>query len=99
MAEYYVYIMTNRSRTLYTGVTNDLVRRVHEHKNKIVGGFTKKYNITRLVYFEQTADVYAARALEKQIKGFDDLVLRATKISKANNAPPSTTMGLFQKNK
>jgi len=43
--EYYVYIMTNKSRTLYTGVTNDLMRRVYEHKNKIVQGFTSKYNI------------------------------------------------------
>ena len=50
--QYYVYIMTNKSRTLYTGVTNDLERRVYEHKKKLVPGFTTKYNITRLVYFE-----------------------------------------------
>ena len=49
MPDYYVYIMTNKSRTLYTGVTNDLERRVYEHKRKLVPGFTSKYNITRLV--------------------------------------------------
>ena len=70
MAEYYVYILTNRSRTLYTGVTNDLVRRVYEHKNELIEGFTKKYNMKQLVYFEQTPDVYEARAREKQIKGW-----------------------------
>ena len=62
--------MTNRSRTLYTGVSNDLLRRVYEHKDKLIDGFTKRYNMTRLVYFEQTADVYAAREREKQIKGW-----------------------------
>ena len=61
--------MTNKSRTLYTGVTNDLERRVYEHKKKLVPGFTTKYNITRLVYFEVTQDVGAAIAREKQIKG------------------------------
>ena len=74
---YYVYIMTNRSKTLYTGVTNDLMRRVYEHKNKLVEGFTKKYNITRLVYFEETSDVQSAIAREKQIKGW----LRAKKVA------------------
>ena len=54
---YFVYIMTNVSRTLYTGVTNNLVRRVYEHKNKIIPGFTSRYNITELVYFEETSDV------------------------------------------
>lgn len=62
--------MTNRSKTLYTGVTNDLTRRVYEHKNKMVEGFTKKYNITTLVYFEETRDVQAAIEREKQIKGW-----------------------------
>jgi putative endonuclease len=52
MSEYYVYIMTNNSRTLYTGVTNDLERRVYEHKHKLFKGFTIKYNITKLVWFE-----------------------------------------------
>ena len=70
MNSYYVYIMTNRSGTLYVGVTNNLIRRVYEHKNKLVDGFTKKYNINRLVYFEETSDVYSAIAREKQIKGW-----------------------------
>lgn len=52
--EYYVYSMTNKSRTLYTGVTNDLMRRVYQHKNKLVSGFTNKYNIQYLVYYEST---------------------------------------------
>jgi putative endonuclease len=68
--QYYVYIMTNRSGTLYTGVTNDLRRRVWQHKQKLVEGFTKRYNITRLVYYEETPDVNAAIAREKQIKGW-----------------------------
>jgi putative endonuclease len=67
---YFVYIMTNTSRTLYTGVTNNLVRRVYEHKNKIIPGFTSQYNVTILVYFEESSDVHAAIAREKQIKGW-----------------------------
>ena len=67
---YFVYIMTNVSRTLYTGVTNNLVRRVYEHKNKIIPGFTSRYNITELVYFEETSDVQAALTREKEIKGW-----------------------------
>jgi len=55
MREYYVYIMTNGARTLYIGVTNDMVRRVYEHKQKLIDGFTKKYNITHLVYYESTS--------------------------------------------
>jgi putative endonuclease len=68
--QYYVYIMTNSSGTLYTGVTNDLRRRVWQHKQKLVEGFTKRYNITRLVYYEETLDVNAAIAREKQIKSW-----------------------------
>ena len=75
--EYYVYIMTNKSRTLYTGVTGDLMRRVHEHKNKPIRGFTSRYNIRYLVYYESTSDVYAALEREKQIKGW----LRSKKIA------------------
>lgn len=70
MKQYYVYIMTNRSKTLYTGVTSDPVRRVYEHKNKVADGFTKKYNITKLVFFEETDDVLSAITREKQIKGW-----------------------------
>jgi putative endonuclease len=82
--QYYVYIMTNRSRTLYTGMTDDLVRRVYEHKNKLADGFTKKYNITKLVYYEVTSDVHAAIAREKQIKGS----LRRKKIALIDSANP-----------
>jgi putative endonuclease len=62
--------MTNTSRTLYTGVTNDLVRRVYEHRNKIIPGFISRYNISELVYFEETSDVQTALAREKEIKGW-----------------------------
>jgi putative endonuclease len=65
MKHYYVYIMTNRSKTLYTGVTNNLQRRMYEHQHQLVAGFTSKYQITRLAYFEETSDVYAALAREK----------------------------------
>jgi putative endonuclease len=84
MKAYFVYIMTNRSRTLYTGVTNDLTRRVQEHKQKLIPGFTKKYNITKLVYFEQTNDIQAAIQREKQIKGW----LRAKKIALIESINP-----------
>lgn len=67
---YYIYIMTNHSGTLYTGVTNDLERRVFQHKHKTLKGFTRKYNITRLVYYEHTHDVASALFREKQIKGW-----------------------------
>jgi putative endonuclease len=67
---YCVYIMTNRSRTLYTGVTNDLQRRVHEHKRHLVEGFTSKYKIDQLAFYEETIDIKAAIAREKQIKGW-----------------------------
>jgi putative endonuclease len=80
--QYYVYIMTNRSRTLYVGVTNDLERRVYEHKQKLILGFTQRYNITQLVYYEATSDVRSALAREKQIKGW----LRAKKIALIESA-------------
>ncbi|KXK12590.1 MAG: excinuclease ABC subunit C [Chloroflexi bacterium OLB14] len=68
--EYCVYIMTNAHNTvLYTGVTNNLARRVYEHKNGLGGIFTKKYNIVKLVYYEVTDNVNSALAREKQIKG------------------------------
>ena len=67
---YYVYIMSNTSRTLYTGVTNDLKRRVYEHKNKLLPGFTSRYNVSELVYFEETSDVHSALTREKEIKGW-----------------------------
>ncbi len=68
---YYVYILTNQYNTvLYTGVTNNLERRLYEHKNKLINGFTKKYNVDKLVYFEQTDNINSAIAREKQIKGW-----------------------------
>ena len=67
--QYYVYIMTNKGNTvLYTGIINDLKRRVYEHKEKLVDGFTKRYNITKLVYYEVFADPENAILREKQIK-------------------------------
>ena len=67
--QYYVYIMTNKTNNvLYTGMTNDLVRRVWEHKEKLIKGFTSRYNITKLVYYEIFATAYDAIAREKQIK-------------------------------
>ena len=69
MKQYYVYIMTNPVNTvLYTGITNDLVRRVYEHKNKLAPGFTEKYNINKLVYFEVFQDPMNAIQKEKSIK-------------------------------
>jgi putative endonuclease len=76
MHNYYVYILTNASKTLYVGVTNNLERRLYEHKHKLIDGFTKQYNLTKLVYYENTEDVRAAILREKQIKGW----LRAKKI-------------------
>jgi len=66
---YYIYILSNaRDGTLYTGITNDLIRRVYEHKSGEIGGFTKKYKTNKLVYFEETADVQSAITREKRIK-------------------------------
>lgn len=68
---YYVYILTNCSnKVLYTGITNNLERRLYEHKNKLVKGFTEKYNVSKLVYFATTTDIKAAIEREKQIKGW-----------------------------
>jgi putative endonuclease len=74
---YYVYIMTNRSKTLYTGVTGDLEKRVFEHKQGIKGEFAARYKIDRLVYLERFGDIRAAIAREQQIKGW----LRSKKIA------------------
>jgi putative endonuclease len=67
---YYVYIMTNRVRTLYVGITNDLCRRLDEHRHGLTGGFTSKYKMNRLVHFEQFNYVNGAIAREKEIKGW-----------------------------
>ncbi|HEY6337873.1 MAG TPA: GIY-YIG nuclease family protein [Candidatus Sulfotelmatobacter sp.] len=74
---YFVYIMSNRSKTLYTGVTNNLIRRVREHKEGRASDFTTKYKLDRLVYFERFEDIRNAIEREKQIKG----LLRMKKIA------------------
>jgi putative endonuclease len=76
--------MTNKSGTLYVGMTNDIKKRVYEHKNKLIAGFTKKYNINRLIYFETFSDVYSAITREKTIKGW----LRKKKIDLVNSTNP-----------
>ena len=69
--ESYVYLLANKhNNVLYTGVTNDLIRRVYEQKNKLVAGFTQKYNVDRLVYYEICSDIVVAIEREKQIKGW-----------------------------
>ena len=71
MSIYYVYILTSwNNRVVYVGVTNNLERRVYEHKNKLIDGFTKRYNINKLVYYDHTTDINAAIEREKQIKGW-----------------------------
>ncbi len=70
MKNYWVYIMSGRTRTLYVGITNDIERRAYEHRNKSVPGFTSKYHLDRLVYFEEYADVRDAIEREKQIKSW-----------------------------
>ena len=66
---YYVYLLTNwNNQVMYVGITNNLERRIYEHKEKIVKGFTKKYNVNKLVYYEQTSDVVEALNREKEIK-------------------------------
>lgn len=83
MKTYYVYIMANKSKTLYTGVTNNLERRMQEHKEKLIPGFTKKYNITKLVHYEETHEIHTAIAREKQIKGW--LRSKKTALIESNN--------------
>ena len=71
MKLFYIYILSNKNHTVYyTGITNNLIRRVYEHKNKIVKGFTEKYNIDKLLYFEQTENPNTAIKREKQIKDY-----------------------------
>ena len=69
--QYYIYILTNKSnKVIYIGVTNDLERRMFEHKNKLVEGFTKRYNLMKLVFYEVTEDVESAISREKQLKNW-----------------------------
>ena len=86
MRQYYVYILTNFTNTvLYTGVTNDLVRRIYEHKNKLVDGFTEKYQVDRLVYYEIFQDPENAIKREKSIKN----LLRRKKIELIKDINPT----------
>ena len=81
----YVYVLTNaRNSVLYTGVTSDLIKRIYEHKNKMVEGFTQKYNLHKLVYYEIFEVVTDAIMREKQIKGW----LRSKKIALIEKANP-----------
>jgi len=93
---FYVYITASLSRTLYVGVTNDLQRRMYEHRHKLCGGFTAKYVVDRLVWFQETGNVAAAIAREKQIKGWT----RAKKIALVEAENPgwhdlAVSMGLL----
>ena len=82
---FYTYILTNVNNTvLYVGVTNNLIRRTYEHKQKLVDGFTKKYNVNKLIYFEQFSDVRIAIQREKQLKSFS----RIKKINLINQLNP-----------
>jgi putative endonuclease len=82
---YFVYILTNRSRILYIGATNNLVRRVREHKTGIRSGFIAKYKLDRFIYFEHFQDVHNAIEREKRIKGW----LRIKKIALVMSMNPS----------
>jgi putative endonuclease len=84
MRQYYVYIMASISRVLYVGMTNDLVRRVSEHKGKVIAGFTAKYNVHRLVHYEVFGQVWEAIAREKRIKGWS----RAKKVALIESGNP-----------
>ncbi|OGO16992.1 MAG: excinuclease ABC subunit C [Chloroflexi bacterium RBG_16_50_11] len=83
--QYYVYILTTSKNTaLYTGITNDLIRRVYEHKHNLVEGFTKRYQVHKLVYYDYVEDVIAAIEREKQIKSW----VRQKKIKLINTFNP-----------
>lgn len=86
MKKYYVYILTNfRDTTFYIGVTNNLSKRLLEHKNKLIKGFTSKYNLNKLVYFEETSDIKSAIQKEKQLKNWR----REWKINLIKNKNPN----------
>ena len=84
MRNYSVYMMANHARMLYIGVTNDLDRRVSEHKLKLIPGYTKRRNMTRLVYYEGTPDIRDAIAREKELKGWR----RAKKVALIESTNP-----------
>ena len=83
--QYYIYILANkRNGTLYIGVTSNLIKRVYEHKNNIIEGFTNKYNIHKLVYYEITSDIESAIRREKQLKKWN----REWKLNLIENSNP-----------
>jgi len=84
LSDYFIYILTNKSKTLYIGVTNDLERRLFRHRQRLLPGFTSKYKLDRLVYYETTPNVLAAIARERQIKGWT----RRKKIALIESANP-----------
>ena len=84
MKQYYVYILSSHRGTLYVGVTNDLVRRLYEHREKLGDGFTAKYNISKLVYYDSTTSIEAAITREKQIKGW----VRSKKVNLIESVNP-----------
>ncbi len=84
MRQYYVYILANRTKTIYTGVTNDLQRRIFEHKHLMTKGFAYKYKLTKLVYYEVGRDIKVAISREKQIKGW----LRKKKVALIESVNP-----------
>ena len=85
MKQYFVYILTNKNnKVLYTGVTSDLVGRIYEHKEKLIKGFTKRYNVDKLVYYEIFEDAYEAISKEKSIKN----LLRIKKIKLIEESNP-----------
>lgn len=85
MNEYHVYIMASKTKRIYTGMTNNLFNRVYQHKQKTIKGFTSKYNMTRLVYFDSSNDVNVVIQREKQIKGWT----RAKKIALIESINPN----------
>ena len=85
MKKYYIYIMTSMSGTLYTGITSDFEKRVYQHKHKLADGFTKRYNVDRLVYYEETTDIEVALEREKEIKTWR----RSKKISLIESINPT----------
>jgi putative endonuclease len=85
MEQYFVYILTNkRNNVLYVGITNNLIRRVYEYKNKLISGFTSKYNVNKLVYYESFQSVFDAIKREKEIKGWK----REKKVALINSFNP-----------
>ena len=86
MKRYFVYVLTNNSNeVIYIGVTGNLKRRIYEHQNKLVKGFTEKYNLNKLIYFEETIDVHSAISREKQLKNWH----RGWKINLINDSNPN----------